>query len=352
MRFCVLLNRTGGGGAEVVGVRWAEGLAARGHDVLVLTYDEAHPTTVRGTKTVGYAAEGRLRRMSELATWVRRATVAHDADAAIGVMAFANLALLAGLRGTGVPVLLSEHNLISNLRAEGRGGRAKDRVAQLAYRRADAVLTCSHPVAAAMAARYGVVSERLFVVPNPVGGRPRVVPPGDAPRVLFVGRFVDQKRPTAFVDAVAELRDRGLAITGLAIGAGPLEDEMVERIRATGAPVELAGWQRDWPSLARAGDVLVLPSLEEGFGNVLVEAAACGLRSVAVSQALGVADAMIPGVTGVLAAAGSPQHLADAVEQALALPEPDPEVVQRWSARFTPEAAAEVLEQVVAAVRA
>ncbi|MGZ6827616.1 MAG: glycosyltransferase, partial [Mycobacteriales bacterium] len=100
------------------------------------------------------------------------------------------------------------------------------------------------------------------------------------------------------------------------------------------------------------GDVLVLPSLQEGFGNVLVEAAECGVPSVAASQALGVADAVLPGVTGVLAASGSAAHLADAVEQARRLPPLDPDLVLRWSGGFSPEVAAQVLEKVLDAVRA
>ena len=351
MKVCLLLNRTEGGGAEVVGVRWATGLAERGHDVLVLTYDDPEPAAVPGTRTVGYPAAGRLRRMTQLSSWVRRETLAHGADAAIGIMTFANLVLFVGLRGSSVPVLLSEHNLPSNLREEGRGGRAKDRLAQGVYRRADAVLACSHGVAAGLSARYGVPTDRLWVVPNPAGGAPRRLPPAEAPRLLFVGRFAAQKRPSAFVDTVAELRLRGEQVTALAIGSGQLHEEVVERIRVTGAPVELAGWHSDWRTLARQGDVLVLPSLQEGFGNVLVEAADAGLASVAVSQALGVADAMIPGVTGVLAASGSVGHVADAVQQAWALPVPDPDLVQRWSQRFTADSAADVLERVVASMQ-
>jgi len=352
VRLCLLLNRTEGGGAEVVGVRWAEGLAARGHDVLVLTYDDPEPAPVAGTTTIGYPAATRLRRMAGLSGWVRRAAREHDADAAIGVMTFANLVLLAGLSKTGIPVLLSEHNLTSNLRDEGRGGRAKDRLAQVLYRRADAVLACSHGVAACMNARYSVPTDRIWVVPNPAaGGGVRSVPAAVSSRLLFVGRFADQKRPSAFVDTVLTLRERGFPVTALAIGDGHLAADVEAQVRSTGAPVELAGWQRAWQALARTGDVLVLPSLQEGFGNVLVEAAECGLRVVAVSQALGVADAMIPGVTGVLASSGSPGHLADAVEQAWQLPGPDPELVRRWSQRFTAQTAAEVLERVVKAVQ-
>lgn len=351
MRVCLLTNRVAGGGAELVAVRWAAGLADRGHEVLLLAYDEPAPAPLPGVRVLGYPSARRGRRLVELPRWVRGQVQAHGAEAAVGVMTYANLVLQAGLAGTGVPVLLSEHNLSSNLRDEGRGGRAKDAVARLAYRRADAVLACSHAVAAEVSGRYGVPVDRVWVVPNPSAGSPRTLPPGTSRRVLLVGRLVEQKRPRAFVDLLQELADRGSPAAGVMLGAGPLETAVRERIAGTSLAVDLPGWQVDWRSRARAGDVVVLLSLQEGFGNVLVEAAECGLPVVAVSQALGVADAIIPGVTGVLAPSGSVAHLADAVQDAWRLPAPPAELVQRWAARFTQPAAAAALEQVLVAVR-
>jgi len=350
VRICLLLNRTGGGGAEVVGVRWAQGLVARGHDVRLLTYAEPEATAVAGVRTLGYPDGTRGRRLAHLPGWVRQQVREHRAEAAVGVMTFANLVLQAGLSGSGIPVVLSEHNLPSNLRAEGPGGIAKDVVARAAYRRADAVVACSHSVAACMGARYGVASERLWVVPNPAAVGGRELPSGPAGRLLFVGRLAEQKRPEAFVDLLAELGARGRPAQGVVLGAGPLEQHVRRRAEQRGVWLELRGWQADWRLHAQAGDVLVLPSLQEGFGNVLVEAAECGLPAVAVSQALGVADAVLPGVTGVLSPSGAPRYLADAVEQAWELPPIDPELVLRWTARFSAASAAQVLEQVLEAV--
>lgn len=61
---------------------------------------------------------------------------------------------------------------------------------------------------------------------------------------------------------------------------------------------------------------MLLPSTCEGFGNVLVEAAAASIPSVAMSTALGVADALVPGVTGELVYLDSPTAIADAVQRA------------------------------------
>ena len=52
-----------------------------------------------------------------------------------------------------------------------------------------------------------------------------------------------------------------------------------------------------------AADVFVLPSYREGFGSVVIEAAACGVPAVA-SRIYGLTDAVVEGETGLLYPAG------------------------------------------------
>jgi glycosyltransferase involved in cell wall biosynthesis len=87
--------------------------------------------------------------------------------------------------------------------------------------------------------------------------------------------------------------------------------------------------------------VVLLPSLVEGFGNVLVEAAVAGIRVVVSSRALGVADALVPGVTGILAIEESPASLADSVIEAGAIVDTD---YSGWLARFSVENSTRKLE--------
>lgn len=61
-----------------------------------------------------------------------------------------------------------------------------------------------------------------------------------------------------------------------------------------------------------AADVFVIPSLEEAFGQTALEAMACGTPAVGFDTG-GIGDMIIPGQTGLLAAAGSKDSLAAAI---------------------------------------
>src|SRR4029078_10192658 len=80
----------------------------------------------------------------------------------------------------------------------------------------------------------------------------------------------------------------------------------LETIRRTGAEdVFLAGWHthRGLSEFLSASDVVVLPSVREQFGQVLVEGMACGLPAVAV-DAYGPAEIVSHGETGWLGEPG------------------------------------------------
>ena len=90
-------------------------------------------------------------------------------------------------------------------------------------------------------------------------------------------------------------------------------------IRETGADdVFLPGWRGhdDLPDGLNASDVLVLPSVHEQFGQVIVEAMACGLPAIAV-DAHGPATIVEPGETGWLVPPDDEDALTDALVEAV-----------------------------------
>jgi glycosyltransferase involved in cell wall biosynthesis len=109
--------------------------------------------------------------------------------------------------------------------------------------------------------------------------------------LLAVGRFTEVKRLPLLIEAFAEAQDDFSERAALVlIGGHPGEwegEHPYEAIRRTGArDVFLAGWHGhgELPAFLRAGDLLVHASVREQFGQVLVEAMACGLPVVAVDR--------------------------------------------------------------------
>lgn len=129
---------------------------------------------------------------------------------------------------------------------------------------------------------------RSVLIPNGVdvsrfspgpGPRDRFGIPEDRPVVLMVSALVESKRVTAGIEAVAGVPDAFLVVAG----DGPERrkvDEMAGEL-LPGRFMRLVLPSADMPALYRCADVLLHTSLWESFGNIYVEALACGLPVVA-----------------------------------------------------------------------
>lgn len=163
--------------------------------------------------------------------------------------------------------------------------RAKFRlIARRAARSAQRVICPSQFTAADVCRRYGVDPGNVRVIadaPSLARGRPAAVgarTPKASPYLLAVGDLRRKKNLRALVQAFARVRAAdGLAhrlvLAGVDCGEGPALLEL-----ARGAPVELTGYVTDvWlDELIAGAELLVHPSLYEGFGLVVLEAMARG----------------------------------------------------------------------------
>ncbi len=124
----------------------------------------------------------------------------------------------------------------------------------------------------------------------------------------YVGRFSDEKRPHLLVDAVARLP---APFKALFVGWGPLGSRLLEyanaRIPGRYAFVKATGDVGDYYA---ALDALCLPSAEEGFGLVLLEAMLCE-RPIIATEVGCVPDLIEDRVNG-LVVAGTPESIRDA----------------------------------------
>ena len=97
-----------------------------------------------------------------------------------------------------------------------------------------------------------------------------------------VGRFRPQKNHSFIIDIFKEVCEKEPNSILLLVGDGPLEEEIKKKVHDLGLEdkVKFLGSRDDVNDLMQAMDVFILPSLYEGFGIVLIEAQASGLKCV------------------------------------------------------------------------
>jgi glycosyltransferase involved in cell wall biosynthesis len=146
---------------------------------------------------------------------------------------------------------------------------------------------------------------------------------GLGPVLLYVGRYTEVKRIPLLIRAYARAKPRFQMRAPLVLlGGYPGEwegEHPLDVIRAEGVDdVFLAGWRghKDLPRGLNAADVVVLPSVREQFGQVLVEGMACGLPVIA-KDAYGPAEIVDHGETGWLVPPDDEEALAEALVDAV-----------------------------------
>jgi glycosyltransferase involved in cell wall biosynthesis len=151
---------------------------------------------------------------------------------------------------------------------------------------------------------------------GPIEGQPPR--PVEAPVVLFIGRQIPEKRPRAAVAAIAAARAQVPELTGLICGSGPEHAAVVAEIERLGLAgiVEAPGFvASDRVERALRGALCLLaPSSREGYGLVVVEAAAASTPVILAGGEDNAAVELVEsGVNGLVTASGSPEDLAEAI---------------------------------------
>jgi len=142
------------------------------------------------------------------------------------------------------------------------------------------------------------------------------------PLVVFAGRHIPEKRVTAIPAAIALARGRVPGLRALVLGDGPERDAVLAAIDEHGVAgcVTAPGFvapEAVSAAIARAA-CLILPSQREGYGMVVIEAAASGTPSiVAAGEDNAAVERIVPGVNGMVAVSDRPADLADAIVAAV-----------------------------------
>jgi len=256
------------------------------------------------------------------------------------------------LAGSKARVVVSDHNMLSNEYA-GFGlinSLAMRTSIAVTYRLADARVAVARGTANDVARLGWLAPAAMQVIYNPLrlvdgeGGDPAQADAAwgtsTGKRILTVGRLKTQKNHAMLLRAFKRLRetmDARLVILGVG------ECEAVTRQAIIDLGLEdctiLAGFADDPVPFYQSADLFVLSSDYEGFGNVIVEALACGTPVVSTDCPAGPAEILDHGRYGRLTPVGDADALARTMSEALA-EKPDRDALKRRAREFDLETTA------------
>ena len=187
-------------------------------------------------------------------------------------------------------------------------------------------LATAHSALTARALRAERYRGRILLSPGLIdsdaGSAPEPTPAADPPYALYAGRHIPDKRVETLPAAVAAARARGLDLDLVILGSGPSSADVSAAVDAAGA----GAWTRrpgfvsgaELVALRGGATVLLNPSRREGYGLVVVEAAAHGTPTVLIADDGNAATELIaPGVNGFVAVTAAPEDQADAIVRAV-----------------------------------
>ena len=310
MRVLVLIHEFppigGGGGAAARDI--CIGLASRGHEVKVLTAhfgDLPRRETISGVDVIrldSWRREAFRARLPEMAAFVLTSLRAGTSlarrfhpdviHAHFAVPAGASAWTLSRL--TKIPYILTAHlgDVPGGVPEKtGKWFRFIQPFTQPIWRGAKRVVAVSQFTRGLALQHYNVP---IDVIPNGVDVsslRPPTLEVHKPPRLVFAGRFVEQKNPLQIVRVLSRLRH--LEWTCSLLGDGVLLEPVRREIESLGLTdrFHLPGWVTPEQVISefQRSDILFIPSRSEGLPVVGVQALACGLALV-VGRAGGFVD--------------------------------------------------------------
>jgi glycosyltransferase involved in cell wall biosynthesis len=344
-----------GGGSEEYIEHIAGRLAARGHQVTICcaAYDGAPGDETRD----GVRFRRRGGRLTVYPRGLAFVTLGHGRRSDAVVEVVNGIPFGAGLLRRRRTVPLVHHLHREQWRMiypgwRGRLGWAIERTTIRFYRGLPH-LTVSHATESDLVA-LGVPPASVHVVPNGAERRPQQPADASALTLCTLSRLVPHKRLEHAVDVVLRLATRWPGLRLRVIGTGWWEPELRRYVaeHRAGDLVDFCGRvpadERD--ALLASSTVMVLPSVREGWGLAVVEAAWQGTPTVAYRSAGGVNESIRDGVTGLLV--DSEAELETAVSRLLedrALRDRMSAACREWSASFDWDRATDDVERLLTA---
>ena len=322
----------GGGGAERVVVNLANAFAAQGKHVdVVLARAQGSLLSSLGSSVE--IRDFRVQHRAAVVPALWRYLRMFRPQALFSHMDMANVAAILAhrLARSRARLIITSHVVFSS-QVAGAGRRRDRLVARLMprlYPHADAIVAVSQGIADDLVRLTRLPPERFSVIQNPIvtpdlfaRSKEAVDHPwfavAEPPVLLAVGRLTRQKDYPTLLRAFRRVRER-IDARLVILGEGE-ERASLERLAAElgiAVDVDFVGFKSNPYAYMSRAAVFVMSSAWEGFGNVLVEAMACGTPVVSTDCPSGPREILVDGKYGRLVPVSDDESLTDAILEEL-----------------------------------
>lgn len=357
-RLVIYLPTLDSGGAEKLHLNLAPEFNAMGYEVSFLLHRATGsllPLVPEGIPIFSMDCGRTLAGLLPLARFLKR----EQPDILLANLGHNNILALWAKAISNAPtrIVTSFHNTLSGEAGEHANWKNKilPTLCRLFLKRSDGVVAVSNGVADDLAQIARLPRSRIEAIYNPVvfadfDARMSEEPPhpwfsdSGPPILLAVGRLNRQKDFATLLNAFARLRE-SMSARLIILGEGELKAELETQAAALGVAeaVSLPGFVANPLPFMRKAAGLVMSSRYEGFGNVLVEALACGTPVASTDCPHGPSEILQGGRYGPLTPVGDAEALTAAMRLLLQSPLPA-ETLRARGREFTVTRAAQAYD--------
>lgn len=301
--FCIKVNKheknkiffvipsLGGGGAERIVVLLLQYLDKKKYEPVLITFESIAKYDIQGCDDLKIISLNKRSKISNIVLPLMLAKLFRDEkpDVILSFMNYANLltAVARKLSFTKTRLIHSDHNNLTELMKMGRYGTVRKFLTRLLYKFDDIRICVSKGVEKDICENWGVQESKCITIHNPVDFQhiqksldepvDEIWFDEDVPVIVSCGRLSEQKNYPMLLKAfsllVADVDARLLIL-----GEGEAKAKMLGLIDEydLNERVRLVGFVSNPFKYISRSSVFVLSSDSEGFGNVLIEAMACG----------------------------------------------------------------------------
>jgi glycosyltransferase involved in cell wall biosynthesis len=322
-----------GGGAERVMANLANGLVARGYDVDLILIKAEGPYLEQLSDRVKII-DLNLSRLRYCLPRLMRYLKNEKPDAMISSMGGANFFSILARRFLSLSFPLTVRvETAESLAIQHKNNwlnRCVFKANSYLYSLPDYVVAVSKGVGVDLLNNYQLEKEKVCIIYNPIVNKsifllmkeevslPLFLANEDIPLIISAGRLETVKDYPTLIRAFKLLRERQ-DVRLLILGEGAERENLEKLIESLELQdnVWLAGFVSNPFAYMKKASLFVLSSIFEGFGNVIVEAMACGVPVVSTNCPSGPSEILENGKWGELVPVGDPAALAEAMAKSL-----------------------------------